>query len=183
MRVWWIMDIDTFEDKERFITQVVEKYEGMIRGLAYSYLQDSELVKDVSQEVFLTCFKQVHTLRGDSIKPWIFRITINKCLDILRSSTNKHRLNTYPLIEDLSSTEKTPESIVLKRIKFNRVLSGLNELPLKYQEVIILFYFEDLSIKEISLELELNSDTVKTRLFRGRKLLKNKIGDVYTVDF
>jgi RNA polymerase sigma-70 factor, ECF subfamily len=172
------MEKITFEDRERITTSLMNQYESAVKKLAYSYMKDSEMAKDISQEVFFTCFKQIHTIRGDSIKAWIFRITINKCLDVLRKNTYKQSLTSYSLFENLPSMERTPECIVVIKFTTKKLLNSINELPVIYREVLKLFYLEELCIKEISSKLGLNSDTVKTRLYRGRMLLKDKLNAI-----
>ncbi|MCM3117281.1 sigma-70 family RNA polymerase sigma factor [Neobacillus sp. MER 74] len=166
---------NNLKDKEEIATWLIEKYENDVKRLAYYYMKDIESAKDISQEVFLTCYKQLHTLRGDSIKPWIYRITANKCIDVLRKRSYKQSLIASSLVENMPSMEFTPEFVVLNKNLILEIITEINQLPEIYKEVITLYYLDDLSYKEISNSLKVNYSTIKTRLHRGKLLLKNNL--------
>ena len=105
------------------------------------------------------------------MKSWIFRITVNTSKDVLR----KRRLNVVNLashfLENIRKTESA-EDFFLRNQESETLLQAVLSLTQKYREVIVLHYFHELKTEEISDMLRLNHNTVKTRLARGRSLLK-----------
>lgn len=162
--------------REEQIEFLMDTYGDMITKLSFSYLKDWGKAEDVTQEVFITCFNKYSTFRGEStVKNWLYKIAINKCKDILRSWQFKKVviLNTF-LQEHLKDTSKSPEQQIIVQDEKDELVQKVLSLPIKQREIIILYYYEDLKIKEISDLLNLNPKTVKTRLYRGRMLLKNQ---------
>ncbi|MFN7253401.1 MAG: sigma-70 family RNA polymerase sigma factor [Anaerobacillus sp.] len=163
-------------DKDAWLEEVMDEYAERLTKLAYNYLKDWSMAQDVVQEVFVTCYEQfeiIDTIR--SLKAWLFRITINKCKDVLRSSLFKKVVVNSNLFSLFTTRDLSPEMNLIKRDEDETLSMCVLSLPIKYREIIILFYYEELSIEEISEMLKLNSNTVKTRLNRGRMKLKNVI--------
>jgi len=170
-------------DEDKFLSNLVpaEKLKWLMREygndvvrVAFSYLKNIQLAEDVSQDVFLTCFEKMDTFRNESsYKTWIIRITINKCKDVLKSWSYKNIVLTDFLSKkrEQLSTENT--SINNEENEFLSKL--ILQLPIKQREVILLYYYHDFSIEEISKMLNSNVNTVKTRLHRARNKIKTII--------
>ena len=115
---------------------------------------------------------------NSSLRGWIYSIAANKCKDYLR----KHRLRHNILVEKITRQQKAPKvndvsevygQITIEGSLFEKVL----ELPIKYREVIILYYFKELSIKEISFILNEKESTLQSRLLRARRKLRDSINE------
>jgi RNA polymerase sigma-70 factor (ECF subfamily) len=158
-------------DKEEIGCWLFMEYKQEIKKLALYYLRDNQIAEDISQEVLFTCFKNIHTLKGNSIKPWILRITKNKCIDYLRNKSHQQFLKSCELSENICSKEGNPEKTLLSKLSWMDIVSEINRLPTIYKEAITLFYIKDLNMEEISCRLMLNYNTVKTRIHRGKRLL------------
>lgn len=147
--------------------QVVEKYFNMVYKLALNQTKDKNHADDVTQEVFLRYIrKDYHFESEEHIKAWLLRVTINCSHNVFNSSWFK---KTTPITED----------IVFENEEKGEVYYATLELPQKYRTVIHLFYYEDLSIAEISRYLNINEATVKSQLHRGREKLKEKLKGGY----
>ena len=153
----------------------MDEYGDRLTKLSYNYTKDWSLAEDIVQDVFITCFKQYENIdKIVSFKAWIFRITINKCKDVLKSSIfkkvvmNSNLLSYYTKI----SAELSPEKSIMKSTEEEFLSTCVLVLPIKYREVITLYYYEELSIEEISEILKINRNTIKTRLNRARMKLK-----------
>lgn len=148
--------------------QFYEKYElyaQMIYNIAYSYLKNVNYSEDVVQEVFLKYLNNHYKLASlDHEKYWLIRVTINESKNVLKSSWNTKvsviEENSYPYQDDLSEEKRFFEMIY--------------NLPDKYKTVIILYYYENLSIKEIAEVLNFSEAAVKKRLERARNILKEE---------
>jgi RNA polymerase sigma factor (sigma-70 family) len=151
----------------------MEEYGDMVIRLAYSYVREKQLAEDISQEVFISCFQSLEAFQNKaSYKTWLYRLTVNKCKDLIKSWSYRNLF--YKDIISSIMTLKTDSAetglidIEEKELIFEKVLL----LPIKFREIIILHYYEDLSIHEISELLNINPNTVKSRLHRARKVLK-----------
>ncbi len=162
-------------EKGKFIDDLMNVHSRKVYLLAYSYVKDKGLAEDIAQEVFIKCYKSLHHFRGDSqITSWIYRITVNTAKDFLRSKS--FNILKYPKIffENITKTE-SPEDVVIQQEQREAVLQTVLGLSTKYREVIILYYFQDEKMEDIAEILNMNLNTVKTRLSRARSMLKGKI--------
>lgn len=166
-------EINLVLSPEEKLKIIMKKYGNDVMRISYIYLKNTQMAEDVTQDVFLKCYENLNNFRNESsYKTWIVKITVNRCKDVLRSwhyrnlsfidyfyNKNNNEISSY---NDTITTEDEISNCVLK-------------LPVKLREVIILFYYQDLTISEITEITKLNSNTVKTRLHRGRQKLKKLI--------
>lgn len=146
---------------KNYIHYIIENYSDMLIRISYSYMKNLNDAEDVAQEVFVKLLeKQPKFESSRHEKAWLIRVSINLCKDKLKSSYFK---STTPLEEDFVDITNEDSEII------HAVLS----LPLKYRSIILLYYYEDYSISEISNILNLKEATVGSQLSRGRKLLKS----------
>ncbi len=149
---------------------LLEIYGDKILRLCYLILKDINLGEDVTQEVFISVYKHAAKFKGKcSLYTWISKIAVNKCRDILK----KHNKNSYFEDYDDIESESNIEIQVLNSIKVNKIKDCIFLMKPLYREIITLYYYQDLSIKEICQVLNENDNTVKSRLIRGRKILKD----------
>ena len=147
--------------------QIVEKYFDMIYRLALSQTKNREHADDVVQEVFLRYIKTDKVFDSEEhIKAWLLRVTINCSHNVF---SNSWAQKTVPISED----------IIFDTEEKGDVYYAVMELPQKYRAVIHLFYYEDMSVDEISNTLNINSSTIKSQLSRGRALLRKKLEGGY----
>lgn len=142
---------------------IIEKYFNMVYKLAMAQTRDRTYTDDVVQEVFLRYIKSEKTFDSEEhIKAWLIRVTINCSKNVFSNSWSK---KTVPLTEEIEFESKEKGDV------YYAVL----ELPQKYRAVIHLFYYEDLSVAQISKYLKIKESTVKSQLHRGREMLKEKL--------
>lgn len=157
------------------IEDIMETYGDDVKKFVYTYMNNEADADDITQEVFVTVYLKIGTFKGDSsLKSWIYSIAANKCKDYIR----RHRLRPINLIQRLtqqesnkSRTSDIAEDYIQSTAK-NGLFEKIMELPIKYREVIILYYYKELSIKEISFILKEKESTLQTRLLRARKKLR-----------
>jgi len=174
-------------DPDQALEEIMGLYGHEIKRLIFTYVKNQADTDDVSQEVFVTVYKKLHTFKGNSsLKSWLYAIAINKSKDYLRS-WNLRNLNLRKRLTESfmrkSLKEESSEELLLKDKESKALIQTIMELPLKYREVIILYYFKDLSTKEIAEILQVKDPTVRTRLRRARSRLKETIrkegGDLF----
>jgi RNA polymerase sigma factor (sigma-70 family) len=169
-------------NEELWLEEIVDQYGDQLTKLSYSYLRDWGKAQEVVQDVFFISYKHYDTYPEiKSFKAWIYRVTINRCKDVLKSSWVKRVIVNNSVFQFLSSKEFSPEMVSLQKNEYEQLAQSVLSLPVKYREVIHLFYYEDLTVQEISLLLKINQNTIKTRLKRGREILENSLerGDSY----
>lgn len=143
-------------------------YINNIVKVAYSYLKSVQDAEDIAQEVYLSYYnKKPKFSCEEHMRAWLFRVTINKCKNYLKSSWRKKVILTQEETRfyQINEEEKT-------------ILNAVLSLDEKYRLPIHLFYYEGYSIKEIADILKINSNTIGSYLSRGRKVLKEMIGDI-----
>lgn len=174
----------SYVGKETLIEQLMEQYIERVYLLAYSFVKDRGIAEDISQEVFLKVYKYIDSFRGEAaLKSWIYRITVNTSMDFLKKKSLKQLLFENSFLESFHRTESA-ETSYLESDRNEQLLEVILTLPMKYRTVIVLHYFYDLKINELSTVLDVRTNTVKTRLSRGREMLRRKIeakkGDIFS---
>ena len=149
------------------LDEVIETYKDMVFGIALTHVCNKADADDVSQEVFLAYFQKNIVFNGtEHIKAWLIKTTINQCKKRTGSTWRK---KTVPL------EEVKDVNFIFETEMENTIFIALHQLPYKYRSVLHLFYFEDMTVNEISTVLKVKPGTVKVRLSRGRNLLKEHI--------
>lgn len=168
------IDID---DKETLIDEVMKNYGQEILQLVYSYVHNKAIAEDLTQDIFVKCYKNLHTYKKKSkFKSWLWRIAINHCKDYLKSWYNRNVIVSEDYLSYEEAKNKSLEDTVIQGDEDYMLTSAVMKLPVKFREVIYLFYFEEMQIKEIAVVTGNNSNTVKTRLRRAKKILKEQLG-------
>lgn len=165
-------------DKLQSFEQVMDFYMPMVYRIAFSRLKNREESEDAVQDVFLRCFNANPEFESEEHrKAWLIRCTINRVNTIASSARIKHRAaplgleNTSDESELNELCDQTAQSFERAERK-NSVLDAVGKLPEKYRDVIHLFYFEDMSITQISRALNIKESTIKSQLSRARAMLK-----------
>ncbi|WP_080846007.1 sigma-70 family RNA polymerase sigma factor [Cytobacillus gottheilii] len=154
--------------------KIVELHVNDIRKIVFSYVKNHHTMEDITQEVFISAYHNISQFRGDSsIKNWLLKIAVNKSKDYLKSWHHRKVQMTHWFGKEEQANKDTEET-VLAQVRDRELANDIMQLPVKYREVIILYYYQDLDTNEISSLLGLNVNTVKTRLIRSRDLLKRR---------
>lgn len=161
---------------------LISQYEKKIYALCLNLLKNSEEAYDAAQEVCIKLWKQLSTFKGQSkLSTWIYRMTTNQCLDILRKNKRKGQEISLFLDEESGEEEKlTDQTAIWQDIsshmeekELGEVLKqGIGELKEDYRVIIVLRDIEQRSYEEISDILDISLGTVKSRLSRARSTLK-----------
>ncbi|MEH7353641.1 sigma-70 family RNA polymerase sigma factor [Neobacillus drentensis] len=164
------------EDKEVLIDEIMIRYGQEILQLVYSYVKNKGLAEDLTQDIFIKCYKSLHTYSGKSkLRTWLWRIAINHCKDYLKSWYNRNVVMTDEEPANSRTKKEIVEQVVIQKEEDDELIAAIMKLPIKYREVIYLFYYEELSIKEIAVLTDTGDNTVKTRLKRAKELLKERL--------
>ena len=147
-------------------TRAVEQYQDMVYRVALHCLAYPPDAEDAVQEVFLRLYTEEKLFEsGEHLRRWLIRVTLNVCRDTLKSPWRKRRV---PL-------DTVPDQPLFDAPEQGELYQAVMALPEKYRVTLYLFYYEELSTKEIAELLGLRQTAVTTRLSRGRELLKKRL--------
>ena len=156
---------------EELFDNLVLEYQMPLKRLCFMYLRDMTLAEDAVQDTFLKVYKNMDQFReGCSMKTWIMKIGVNTCRDMLRSAWLRHRkMSVSP--DDLQfaaeENEKDEEAEELGR--------ALLKLPVRYKDVILLYYYQDMNLTEVAEALHTSTSTVSRRLKHAQDILRNEL--------
>lgn len=160
--------------KQQVIERLLTEYGDAILRICYLYLKDYQLAEDALQETFIKAMKGYDNFMSrSSEKTWLSKIAINTCKNMMRTQWFK---NVFLSGEDSVSIAAIDETS--SWIEKSDVTTAIMNLPKNDKDVIILYYYQELSIKEISTIIGKSENTVNQRLFRARKKLKENLKGV-----
>lgn len=163
--------------------QLLEKYRRQVLSLVWRMVSDREEAQDLAQEAFIRAFRSLHTFDATrSFPAWLFRITTNLCVDHYR----RKKLDTVPLVQpadhereerarDVESPLIGPDEEFADREGAERLDAMVRALPAPYRIVVLLRHQSDMSYDEIAEALNLPLGTVKARIHRAHRMLKEKL--------
>lgn len=158
---------------------LVKRHHERVFHTVYGLVGDLDEADDLAQEAFLKAFRSLNRFRGQSqFSTWLYRITVNCCLDHIKS---KHRRSSVPLDENiehqdfprLGFNKSHAADVGVQRRELQEILEqALEDLPEEYRVTFVLREIEGLAYEEIADLLKCSVGTVKSRLFRGRTKLR-----------
>lgn len=161
-------------DEHEVLESLMQQYGSELKRIAFLYVHDQAECEDIIQEVFISAYKNLSGFRHEaSYKTWLTRMTINKCKDHHRLWSIRNLI--YKPAVKLMNRGESVEAELIGEETAREVAAHIAALPGKYKEVLILYYYQELKMQEISEVLEINVNTVKSRLLRGKQALQEKL--------
>ncbi len=171
---------------------LVTRHEKRIFNLIYRILGDYEEAADLTQETFISAFKNIDKFRGDSkIFTWLYQIARNLCINRLRQRERQKVIRVESLDQpwdnnddgksgrEIADYSHAPHQALEDKELGQRIHAAIDSLPSDYREVVILREYEQLSYNEIVEITGLTLENVKTRLSRARAMLRRKLEPYY----
>lgn len=154
---------------------LVEAYQKKVFALTARMCPTPELAEEAAQEAFLSAWQGLPFFRGDAaFSTWLYRLASNACVDLMRKES-RHQgpsLDDETVCADVADTAPTPEKAAERNELRAQIEAGLRALPPEYRAVLVLRELQQLSYDEIADVLSLEPGTVKSRISRGRKQLR-----------
>jgi len=166
-------------DPEAFAL-LVEKYHRQLLNFIFRIVRDPAVVEDIGQEVFLSVYKSLKEFdesRGTPFSAWLFITARNRCLSELRSGKRKEKVFLEDIAEMRSGQKNAEETLIADR-RLRALHECLDQLPEPYRGA-ILRSLEGDSLHEIAERDGISLGTVKSRLFRARKMIKAFLNEYY----
>ena len=143
------------------LIEYIKENQNKLYKIAYTYTKNQDLSLDIVQEAVTKALENIHKLKQEEfVKTWFYRILINEALQTVKK--NK-KIIEYELVENETMSQNNEDNIVENIDIYNRI-EKLND---KLKTVIILRFFENLKIEEIAVITKTNTNTVKSRLYKG----------------
>ncbi len=182
-----LIDRAVEENDEQAFAMLMERYKRPVYHMILKMVRNVDDAEDLTIEAFAKAFKNLHRFKKDyTFSTWLFRIATNNAIDFIR----KKRLETMSLDTsfrddngdavqiDVEDKNLNPQEVAIKSQKIELIQMFVTKLPAKYQRLVKLRYFQELSYEEIATELDAPLGTVKAQLHRARELMydlvKNK---------
>jgi RNA polymerase sigma-70 factor, ECF subfamily len=161
----------TLSGNQEAFRLLYRRHVGPVRKLVYQLTTDLQVLDDLTQDVFLKVHRNLSKFRGDAkFSTWLFRIAYNVCQDHHRRRGRNHRVVSLP-VEDLPIS--APDEEILSGVDREELVSrALETLTPDHRAVVILHDLQEKPQEEIAQILEVPVGTVKSRLFYGRRKLK-----------
>jgi RNA polymerase sigma-70 factor (ECF subfamily) len=170
------------------VTDLAATYGPRIQQLAFRYLKNWEDAEEVAQDVLMKVYRKIDAFRGDAaLSSWIYRITFNTAMSRLRTARFSRPAEVQAVeIETESHDHVTPEPAdwasladdqVMRAEMRQRLIEALTHLPTVYRVPVLLRDIQGLSTEEASAILRVKPQTLKSRLHRGRLILRQHLGD------
>ena len=157
--------LDDPEEQQKF-TEIYYQYRHFLWYVANQKLQDAHLAEDAVQETFLKAYRSLASFRGEcSEKTWLMKIAMNTCCDLRRA----HRLRR---IDPRRIPDLLPQAAEPFAQEEEALVTQVMQLPRKLREVILLYYYQDMTVTEIAVSLGISQSSVSGRLKRARGKLR-----------
>ena len=155
------------QSNREVLVDLMQRYGDMVLRVAFTYVKERQLAEDISQEVFIRCYQSLDTFKHQSsYQTWLYKITVNYCKDYVRSWSYRN-LIPQALIKEEERRVDSVDSQVVRKEENDFIFHEVLSLSVKLREVLILYYYEDLTIEEVAKILSIKQNTVKTRLHRA----------------
>lgn len=148
------------------IEQIIDEYSKHLLRIAYFYTKNRHAAEDIVQDVYIKFMQSNYSRRGQ-LRAYLTKMTVNKSKDYLKSWAYKKIQ-----FETKWWMKATDHDHVIQQEERSNIGAAILKLPLKYREPIILYYYEEMSVLQVAAILQINENTVKTRLRRGREHLR-----------
>ena len=167
---------------------LVRRYQHQVANLVYVTMGSRDDVDDIAQEVFIRVYKSLPRFKFDaSFFSWLYRITMNLCIDEIRKRKIRKVLSLDFLTEDaLEKSRKNkdhsmPSDSMLLDERRQIVQSALQRLKPEHRDILVLREYKDLGYSEIAEALDISLEAVKSRIFRARSELKILLSEYFEV--
>ncbi|MEQ8473743.1 MAG: sigma-70 family RNA polymerase sigma factor [Marinoscillum sp.] len=181
-----LIDRATLENDEAAFAELMSRYKKPVYHMVLKMVRNVDDAEDLTIEAFAKAFRNLARFKKDyTFSTWLFRIATNNAIDFIR----KKKLETYSLNTsftddsgesvniDVEASDRTPDQEAINTQKIELVRMFVTKLPAKYQRLVKLRYFDELSYEEIAQELEAPLGTVKAQLHRARELMYELVKD------
>ena len=165
--------VATLKGDEDSFRILVERYEAKLMRYASYILKDYDMASDVVQETFIKSYINLRSYKiGKPFSPWIYRILHNLAMNVIKANKKTCALGAIDEMGDNFLVKFNTDKVIDKNMLDSKVRKCLTKIDIKYQEILALYYFDNLKYEEISDILHIPTSTAGIRIKRGKEMLK-----------
>lgn len=151
---------------------LLEQYQNLIYSICLKSVGNPFDAEDLTQDVFLSAYKNLSRFDGAYEKAWLSKIAVRKCLDFLKAAGRRSVPTEDSYFTQIADTASSPESLYLKSDSDRQVYALIQQLKSPYKEVAVSHFCMQLSVSEIARQTGKNPKTIQTQLYRAKAMLK-----------
>lgn len=169
---------ELLQGNESAMEILVKRYYDLVHSFIYRNTSDYNIAYDITQDVFIKMMKNIdkYQIENGKFKSWLLKIAVNTTKDYFRTNIYKQRTQSHDISNQEIEDTTNVVDILSKKEEAIKIKEAIENLPKLQKEAVILKYYNDLKIKEISYITGENENTIKSRLFNGVKNLKRLLG-------
>ncbi len=183
---------------QRAFKLLVERYQRKVYGVAVGMLKDREEARDVAQEAFVKVYRYLDHFKGDaSFYTWLYRITVNICIDVIRKKggvsggareavefddSMRHDVAEANIGALGSRLGTNPQKSALRAELAQRITEAINQIPEAHRQILLLREVEGMSYEELARTLKIPKGTVMSRLFHARLKMQKILNEYLELD-
>jgi len=158
---------------------MITSYQNLIFTICYKFTNNYFDAEDLTQETFLSAYKNLNRFDGQNLKAWLCMIAKNKCLDYIKRAGARTvpTEDTFFLTLESNTATVSPEEICLENAVKEQLFTACSSLSPPYDKVAKAFFCEERSIEELSIEFERNEKTLRTQVYRAKGMLRKILSD------
>ena len=181
---------------QRAFKLLVERYQRKVYAVALGMLKDKEEARDVAQEAFVKVYKYLDHFKGDaSFYTWLYRITVNICIDVIRRKGSARATSTWSSTRRWPTTPAeanigalgsrlgtNPQKSALRKELADKIAAAFQQLPETHRQILLLREIEGMSYEDLARTLEIPKGTVMSRLFHARLKMQKILSEYLELD-
>lgn len=166
--------MEDINDKAQ-LEKLMDRYSNLVYSICFKITNNCFDAQDLTQETFLSVYKNLHSFDGQHEKAWISKIATNKCLDYVKSASKRSLPTESEYFMDVKSDAPTPEESFLLKNSKEHILTLCKSLKPPYDEVASSYFYHEMTVNEIAAASGKKIKTIQTQIYRARDLLKKKL--------
>lgn len=162
--------------EQEYLEYLIDTYQNLVFSVCYKITGNYFDSEDLTQETFLSAYKNMASFDGRNEKAWICKIATNKCLDYKRRASNNQIPTEDVYFNELEDVRSGTEEKCLNDFVRENLLHSCQRLKPPYDEVAIAYFYRELSVSQIAKEQNKNEKTVQTQVYRAKAMLRKIYG-------
>ncbi|NLG05830.1 MAG: sigma-70 family RNA polymerase sigma factor [Clostridia bacterium] len=165
-------------DSQIQLEHMIDQYQNLIFTICFRFTNNYFDAEDLTQETFLSAYRNMEQFDGENLKAWLCKIAKNKCLDFKKSASSRliPTQDQFFLTEQTENLSEIPERACLEMEVKDELYEACSKLEQPYQEVAHAFFLEERSVEEIARSLNRNEKTLRTQIYRAKGMLRKLYG-------
>jgi len=156
------------------------KYQDYVYNIVYGIVGRAEEARDITQDVFVQIHRSLPSFRrGSRFATWLYRIAVNRAVDAARGAKGWRWLPLNEMLKSRPDPAQNPAEAMDRRVEQDAVQRVLTAVPVQHRDVLVLRYYQNMSIEEIAEVLGCSVAAAKVRLHRARQHFKEKYVAIY----